>query len=482
MLVILNPIILNDKSLCDFTTVRDQLEKLQTNKSKGSDQIPPFLLKSSAPDICEPVSFIYNLSFKSAKVPHVWKLADVVPVPKSLPVNLEKLRPISLLPILGKVLEKLILKKYYVHLMSSVDKSQFAYRSNSSTVCALLAIHDKIVTFLDDQDITAVRIVTFDMSHAFDCVPHDVLMSRIFALNFPDCTTFSNWIKNYLCHRRQRVRIGDRLSSVVDVPSGVPQGSVVGPQLFSIFMSSYSACDSNTLVTKYADDVTLVIPVFKDSSDVLQTVNNEINHFQNWCSNNHMKINQQKTNVLNINTARSLLPSVPNLCNVKSLKILGLIFNEDLSWINHFDYVISKMSSRLYVLRMLKPLLSHDELVNVYNAIIRSIVEYASSVFLSPGKCLDLRLLRFCKRAFYIIHGENVRHCDLCDITAIVERRRINAMKLFKEIKSNPNHVLHHLLPLTSSRSNRLILPHAKTMREVNSFIFSCSMLYNDTL
>ena len=101
---------------------------------------------------------------------------------------------------------------------------------------------------------------------------------------------------------------------------------------------------------------------------------------------------------------------------------------------------------------------------------------------LKPGKSPVKRLLRFCKRAFYIIHGENVRHCELCDVTAIVERRRINAMKLFNEIKSNPHHVLYNLLPLTSSRSNRFILPHAKTMRKVNCFIFSCSVQYNDIL
>ena len=143
------------------------------------------------------------------------------------------------------------------------------------------------------------------MSHAFDCVPHNTSISRVLALNFPDCNDFSKWVQNYLCHRRQRVRIGNRLSSAVDVPSGVPQGSVIGPQRFSIFMSSYSAFDSKTLVTKYADDVSLVIPVFKDLSDVMQTVNDEIDHFKTWCSDNHMKINHEKANVLSINTSVS---------------------------------------------------------------------------------------------------------------------------------------------------------------------------------
>ena len=125
----------NDINLCNPVTVLTELEKLRTDKSKGSDQIPPYLLKLSATDICEPVSFIYNMSFRSATVPDVWKLADVIPIPKSLPVRIDNLRPISLLPILSKGLEKLILKKYHEHLMATFDESQYAYRRKSSTVC-----------------------------------------------------------------------------------------------------------------------------------------------------------------------------------------------------------------------------------------------------------------------------------------------------------------------------------------------------------
>ena len=193
-----------------------------------------------------------------------------------------------------------------------------------------------------------------------------------------------------------------------------------------------------------------------------------------------MSINTDKTKVLNINVTSNPLPVVPMFPNVESLKLLGLVFNKDLTWTDHFDVILSKLSRRLYVLRILKPLLTHDRLVLVFNAIFSSVMDYSSQVFLNPGKGQDGRLLKLCKRAFYIIHGNN--NCNQCDILNIIERRRILAMKLFSNARTDEQHVLHSLIPSTSDRSKRIILPYAQTSRRVNSFFFSCSLTYNDKL
>ena len=109
-----------------------------------------------------------------------------------------------------------------------------------------------------------------------------------------------------------------------------------------------------------------------------------------------------------------------------------------------------------------------------------SVMDYASQVFLNPGKGQELRLLKLCKRAFYMIHGNT--SCTQCDILNIIERRRRLAMKLFNSAQSDEQHVLHYLVPSISDRSQRIILPHARTSRRVNSFFFSCSLAYNDQL
>lgn len=471
----------NDVEICDRVTVHDLLLKLKTDKAMGSDHVPPVLLKASASDICRPLSFIYNFSFNTACVPDAWKKADVVPLPKISPVVKDQLRPISLLPIVSKVFEKIILRKHFDIFMSGYDVHQFAYRKKSSTVCALLAIHEFILNFLDDPNVGGVRVITFDMSRAFDSVPHNILLERLSALPSLESDFLSRWIRSYLCDRQQRVRLGDTLSSFSHVTSGVPQGSLLGPYLFAIFMSTYCSFDSRVHIVKYADDVTVIIPVYKLRFDDISLVVQEVENFKTWCNSNFMTINCDKTKVLNISVSIDPLSSVPFLNNVAELKILGLFFNDRLTWTNHFDFILSKLSRRLYVLRVLKPLFPHDNLVAVFNAIIRSVIDYSSAVFVNPGKVLDSRLVRLCIRAYKIIHG-TLKNCQYCNMTDVIQRRHMLAMSLFVKVLNDHNHLLYPLIPKVSERSNRIILPHVKTIRKVNAFFFFCSMMYNDSL
>jgi len=424
-----------------------------------------------------------HLSFRTGFLPNAWKIADIVPIPKTVPVQKDKLRPISLLPVISKVCEKMVLTNSYSFLMSFYDDFQFAYRKNSSTVCALITIHDAILRFLDDPDICAVRVITFDMSHAFDSVSHFMLLQRFLETRSQDstCMLFIRWLTDYLSNRRQRVRLGEVTSAFCDVTSGVPQGSILGPYLFVIFMSSYNTCYPSTKIIKYADDVTIIIPVKKFDFYDMSHVSCEIENFASWCRNHRMLINADKTKVLNVNLSNIPLPSVPSLKNVSSLKILGLIFNEKLTWSDHFDFMIAKLSRRLYVLRILRQLMCHNDLVLVYNCIIRSVMDYASPVYINPGVSCGKRLRRLCKRAYRIIHGQD-DSCNLCDMLNMTVRRELLSMRLFQKAKDDTHHILHRLLPHTSNRSDRLILPTVRTTRRMQGFVFACAMCHNEKL
>ena len=197
----------------------------------------------------------------------------------------------------------------------------------------------------------------------------------------------------------------------MSVTSGVPQGSILGPILFSIYLSSYQCISSSVHAVKYADDVSLIVPVYKDNFDDSSLVDDEIKNFEKWCKDHEMIINLSKTKVLTINFGCTPLPSIPHFENVSVLKVLGLYFNEKLTWSDHLDFLVKKVSQRLYVLRILKSLLTHDQLVSVFYAIIQSLLDYASPVFLNPGVNFDSQILSLCKRAFRIIHGQDCHFC-----------------------------------------------------------------------
>jgi hypothetical protein len=465
--------------ICNDSTVSALLSVSKTNKAIGSDNIPALLLKLSASYVSRPLCAIFNQSFRSASVPSCLKIADVCPIPKSSPVKRNELRPISLLPVIGKYCENLIVKKFYPSLIQHIDSSQFAYKKKSSTVHALITLHDRILSSLDDTDVIGVRVIAFDLSHAFDCIPHHILLQRIAALDFPQKNYFVNWLNAYLSNRQQRVRLGEMRSCLTNVTSGVPQGSILGPLLFSIFMSTFCAKDLNVSVIKYADDVSIVVPVLKDAPDDLVLFNQEIDNFKLWCQENRMIINVRKTKVMNVCFRADPLSCVPDFDNVTSLKILGIIMNNKLNWSDHFDYVSSKVSRRLYILRVLKSLLSHDDLVHVFNHCIRSLIEYASPVFLNPGSVLDNKLLKLCKRAFRVIHGVDTLSCKYCSMFDLRHRREKSALSIFLSALHDPNHVIHPLLPKLSKRSSRVILPTINTTRRANGFIFSTCLIYN---
>jgi len=470
------------KDVCSTEDVLHFLERLKTDKSGGSDGMLPVFLKMSASAVAAPLSHIFNLSFESGIFPSIWKIADVCPVPKARPISIDRLRPISLLPICSKVFEKIILRKYSDSLLRCYDERQFAYRPESSTVCALLFIQQTVLTFLDDSNVGAVRLITFDMSRAFDRVPHHQLLRYISRMPLPNISSFINWLNSYLSDRKQRVKLGETRSSLAYVTSGVPQGSVLGPILFSLYMSSYKPFDNTKVcIAKYADDVTIILPVLKNCMSDFSSFNNEIANFEDWCYQHQMQINHTKTKVLSINFSSVPLPMCPNYENVCVLKVLGLLFNDPLTWSAHFDFIAKKASQRLYVLRILRPLVSHDHLITIFHCIILSLFDYASPVFLNAGKKLDSLFLSVCKRAYRIIHSSG-DFCSKCDFLCTYERRLMLSMKLFKQVLFSKSHILYDLIPPVSLRSKRLILPFVRTSRCANGFFFSCSLEYNRTV
>ena len=470
----------------------DVLKELCQNKDKKAspkNDIPSRLYKHIAVILAAPLSHIINYSVRQQTVPQVWKIAQVSPLPKSNNVVLSNLRPISLLPIMGKIMERIILHKMKSVIINQIDMNQYAYRPLMSSTCALIDITDYIAKNLDSRDCSCVALIAIDFSKAFDLIDHGILLSKMLKMcnsdnkntNLP--IDFIAWVKSYLSNRKQTVMVQGVSSSQSSVSSGVPQGSILGPLLFNLFVSDLCASCDNVKMVKFADDTTILVPINKNSVDIdLLKVKIEINNLLQWSTANKMTVNKDKSHILYCRR-----PS-PNLCIIPSnisdvstvsyLKLLGVTFHEHLSFKPHFDAVIKKASQRLYFLRILKKDLSKSELWNVYYTLIRSLLEYAAPIFLSLPQHIVSSLDKLQRRAHRIICGYGI-DCT-CEIDNLTFRRSATALKLFKKLKTSVTHPLtSHMCNIINVRGSHT-LAHINTSHYRDSFFNKCIILTNN--
>ena len=231
---------------------------------------------------------IFVKSVNSRVFPDCWKLADVTLIPKCKNPTVKDFRPISLTPVVSRIFEKLVLQSVYASILPLFGPNQYAFKRHGSTDSALIRIHDSITNYLEDPKVAAVRMICLDLSKAFDMVPHSVLQKRFIDSNLS--RGFVIWLRSYLNNRTQRLRLGGSFGPTTFVPSGVPQGSTIGPALFAAFMGTISVSSTSTLVV-YADDITLIEPVFGDAG----TDSDSLVALHEWIAENEMCINLKKS-------------------------------------------------------------------------------------------------------------------------------------------------------------------------------------------
>ena len=283
--------------LCTEDDVVDMILKLNTAKASGPDGISTRMLKSTALTIAYPLSKIFNLSLTSGKFPSTWKLSSVVPIPKNEDTsNPRNYRPISLRLVISKMLERLAHSYIYRHCSTNnlIPDNQWGFLPGRSTTTALISnVHDCSCHF--DQH-KSVSCIFFDLRKAFDSVPHITLLRKLALLNLD--SHVKTWLADYLTCRRQRVVIKGEFSSTVDVTSGVPQGSVLGPLLFLIFMNDLNnqPLDNGCFLSLYADDMLLykVLNQMQSWNRAHIKIQKDIDTLCNWVSANHLTLNKAK--------------------------------------------------------------------------------------------------------------------------------------------------------------------------------------------
>ncbi len=291
--------------LCSEEQVLQLLLNLSSDSASGPDAISSRMLKSTASSIAYPLSHIFNLSLQSGILPSDWKHSHIVPIPKtkSPSSSPSDYRPISLLPIISKVLERHVYNFIFdfCNRHDVISNSQFGFRPGFSTVSALLSFTHHCFSLLDSRN--SVCSIFFDLRKAFDSVPHKLLLDTLSSTGLPPLLIY--WLRNYLSNRLQRVVINGQSSRHSLVLSGVPQGSILGPLLFILYINGLSniPLSPTAKLILYADDILLSIPC--NSASDISVIQHNIDLISSWFSDKYLTVNSSKTKYMFI----SLKPS-----------------------------------------------------------------------------------------------------------------------------------------------------------------------------
>ena len=410
--------------------VRKQLNSMNTSKATGTDGFSASILKLASPAIVASITKICNMSLISGNFPSQWKEARVLPLYKGgNKANSSNYRPISVLPILSKIIEKHVYNSLYDFLQEHnlLLKSQYGFRKNHSCQEALIALTEHIYQSIHDGKF--VGVVQLDLSKAFDLVNHRLLLEKLKLYKFDDHSI--SWFSSYLNDRTQCVYIKETKSSPGQISSGVPQGSILGPLLFLLYINDLPLFVSHCIDLLYADDTTL-LSIGQSIKDIELSLTSDVENIERWCNHNDMVLSIPKSSCMLLSTRQKLLHSHEEqslkikigdskiIPFVENSKILGVHFDQFISWHKQTDSIKSKINKNLYLLKQIKTFLPHVSRVLFYNSYILPTFDYCSLVW---GNCsaenLD-KLLKLQKKSVRLIldvnHNDyNTRSADLFD-------------------------------------------------------------------
>lgn len=361
--------------------------------------------------ISVPLCSIFKKSIISCIFPNSWKNAKVFPVYRGNAKNdLNNYRPISVLPVVAKVLEKLVFDQLYSYFTENyiLSKFQSGFRSGHSTVTALLQATEKWFKNIDHGFINGVVFV--DLSKAFDTVDHAILLKKLSMYGVNEILL--KWFSSYLANRFQCCMVNGDRSELKPLETGVPQGSTLGPLLFLTYINDLPNCLDFTSSDMYADDtqITALAETIDELEDIL---NWDIENLHTWLCANKLSANATETEFITIASNYRLKQFIADpkiklgnkaIKQVSKAKLLGVLVDEKLSWDDHVnEKIIPKVLRGLRMLRELRNILSLPQLVSLYNALITPYFDYCSTVWGNCGTVLSNKLQKLQNRAARII-------------------------------------------------------------------------------
>ena len=468
-----------------------ELKQLKRQKAHGVDKLPSGMLKDCRVHIYQPLGHIINLSLQYSKVPSMWKIAKVIPIhKKGAHNNPENYRPISVLPVLSKVLERALHQQLseFLKEQNLLTKYQFGYRSNRSTNLAATLFLDDIRREVDVGNM--VGAVFIDLSKAFDTLGHSILLGKLPAYGVHDNELL--WFTDYLFGRQQYVQLGKGTSSMQSIYSGVPQGSILGPLLFNLYFSDFADHLLKTNVLMYADD-TVIYRAGKDIETIENVLTEELEQVARYFDENQLVINlkKDKTEVMLFGTAkrRSLQNRQLNITcrgvpinNTNEYTYLGYTLDNSLTLKGCFDKAYKKCCNRLKLLSKLRHHVSSDAANRIYQSMILPVVTYSGLLKLQFTKTQSDRFQSIERRAENIIAPDE--HGQMPSIIKILHKQSRSIVRkcLDNRMCTNFDNYFEIKTGGINTRNNNLFLklPKVKLEFAKQSFYYLGAKIYND--
>ena len=362
------------------------ISSLKTKTSFGHDEISTKSLKRLAPVLINAITLIVNQSLMTGIFPDELKIAKVMPLHKKADKSiLDNYRPVSLLPAFSKIFEKVAHIQLYNYLKNNKHffKSQYGFREDHSTELAALELVDHLQAELDKKNIPIA--IYMDLSKAFDTLDHTILLHKLRYYGVKGSAL--SWFNSYLSNRYQYVEINGIKSSLQSLSTGVPQGSVLGPLLFLVYMNDIPNASTVLKFILFADDTSLMdsinLSISPNNDFELDRLNEELSKIYDWLAVNKLSLNVSKTKLMIFHHPNKKLPQQwevkindTSIERVREFCFLGLIINENLTWKTHIDKISNKVSKYTGILNKLKRFLPPYILRTLYCSLIQSQLNY----------------------------------------------------------------------------------------------------------
>ena len=416
------------------------ISDLNPKKAHIENDIPTNLLIETGDIVSEYVSKIYNYAKNENIFDQALKFGTVVPINKTTTktTNKKDYRPVSPSPIAPKIYERNMHDEIIAHVEKFLSPYIFGYRKNHSTEQCLTIMLEKWKKALDSK-FYAGGILT-DLSKAFDCLNHELLIAKLDAYGFG--AEACKFILNYLRNRKQRTKVGEAFSKWLETKWGVPQGSILGPLLFNIFINDIFFFIEESSIANYADDNT-PYATGKNLDELLKNLEKETYVVLKWFKLNEMKSNDDKCHLI-----------VPNELNVSvklgqevipaedSVTLLGVIIDNKLDFSSHVELLLKKGNQKLHALARISKYVSKDKLKLIMNTFIKSQLNYCPLLWMFHSRTLNNRINRLHERALRIVYqNEELSFQELLELSGDVTIHQKNLQRLATEMYKVKNDI-----------------------------------------